>query len=270
MTTKEIIAENNNLQYFLTKPNKKYYENLLVYVRAMSLFRDEQTSEQLLLEILQDILEAQNDGRTAEEYFGKNPKQIADDIIHQLSFDLVSTLKIIFYGIGAFWLFTSLPELVFPGEDFDIGKFLITSIYISFFALFTLHLLGYSVYYYQSKIRKISVYSLVALSLTIGVGLQIWLSTPWKIQLNGVVGIALIGLILAGLTYLFYNVDDKKLWSSLVPLILISAISGIITRTNILYETFTIENIRLGVAIALIIGLVLQSLIIFINFKKQN
>lgn len=76
MQTSELIQINTTLQESLTKENEKYYGNLLVYVRGMALFRDEKKSEELLLEVLQDMLDAQDQGVSAEEYFGENPKKM--------------------------------------------------------------------------------------------------------------------------------------------------------------------------------------------------
>lgn len=83
MTTKELIKENNRLRKQLTDENKKYYEDLLLYIRING-HKQEQATEETLLEILQDILEAQKNGRSAQAFFGKNPKEISDEILTAL------------------------------------------------------------------------------------------------------------------------------------------------------------------------------------------
>lgn len=270
MKTNELIEENTQLQQLLTKTNEKYYANLVIYVRTMSLFRDEEKSEALLLEILQDILEAQEKGDTAEEYFGKNPKQIANEIIHNLSLSLSDTLKIILYGLGSFLLFTIFSELTFPTQGFDIGSFLFTSVYAILFAVLLLYFLGYSVYHYQSKLIKVLFTGIFILGVAIGVGLRTSIATSWKIDLSGSSGIFIIGISLLCLTYLFYKVKNKKLWVPFIPIVLISAVSGILFRSNSLYAIFPVRDIEISVAIALICGLLLQGLLLFINLRKQN
>ncbi|MGB7459654.1 MAG: hypothetical protein WA887_02130, partial [Carnobacterium jeotgali] len=84
MEKNELIETNASLQDSLTKENEKYYGNLLIYIRTMAVFRDVKKSEELLLEVLRDILDAQEQGFSAEEYFGENPKKVADEIIKQL------------------------------------------------------------------------------------------------------------------------------------------------------------------------------------------
>ncbi|MDN6640295.1 MAG: hypothetical protein L0L10_05885 [Tetragenococcus sp.] len=269
MKTNEIIEENTNLQNYLTKTNEKYYGNLLTYVRAKSLFRDEQKSEQLLLDILQDLVEAQKSRMTAEEYFGKNPKQIADEIVRNLPINPASTLKTILYSLGAFLLFALLPELIFPTEGFDIGSFLITGVYTMLFVLIALYLLGYSVYRYQSKLIKVVSNILFALGIAIGVGLLTLISTPWRINLSGRMGVFVICLTMACLIYLFYRTKNKRLWSPFIPLVLITGLSGIASRTNKLYTIFSITQVEKGIATALICGLILQGLLIVVHFKKK-
>lgn len=83
MKVKQLIKENYQLQQQLDGANKQYYESLLVYIRSTN-FKQEQAKEEVLLEMGQHILEAQMHAQSAEEVFGKNPKQLADDIIDNL------------------------------------------------------------------------------------------------------------------------------------------------------------------------------------------
>lgn len=83
MNVTELIKQNNEYREKLSEPSKKYYEEILVYMRTAS-GKNELAIEESLMEILQDILEAQKSGQTAEEYFGKNPKKLCDDLIEEL------------------------------------------------------------------------------------------------------------------------------------------------------------------------------------------
>lgn len=100
MKTSHLVERNNELQKHLTEENRKYYGNLLVYIRIMSIIRDEEKSEEMLLEILEDILEGQENGQSAEHYLGKNPKQVADNIIHELPVNIIDTIKMIIGSLG--------------------------------------------------------------------------------------------------------------------------------------------------------------------------
>ncbi len=76
MKAVSLIKRNNDLRKELTLENKKYYEELMVYIRANSTFKSELDVEQILLDILNDILEAQFNNQTAQSYFGKDPNSL--------------------------------------------------------------------------------------------------------------------------------------------------------------------------------------------------
>lgn len=75
-----LIKQNNERRKLLNEENMAYYENLLVYIRT-SPFKDDQATEEVLVELLEHLLSAQQDGKTAEDVFGKAPKELADEII---------------------------------------------------------------------------------------------------------------------------------------------------------------------------------------------
>ncbi|MDM5333284.1 DUF1129 family protein [Ureibacillus composti] len=83
LTVKDIVRQNNEKRKLLTLENEIYYENMLVYIRTNA-FRDEKATEEVLLEMLDHLLDAQAEGKTAEEVFGKSPKELAEEIITSL------------------------------------------------------------------------------------------------------------------------------------------------------------------------------------------
>lgn len=83
VNTKELIKENNEKRDRLTEQNEQYYTDLLIYMRSKFLL-SERATEELLIEMLDHLLEAQTHGKTAEEVFGKEPKAYADELIEQL------------------------------------------------------------------------------------------------------------------------------------------------------------------------------------------
>ena len=89
MTSEQLIEKNNQLREQLNPANKAYYENLLLYLRTKSLSKNDHQVETLLLEILQDMLEAQANGVSSEDYFGKSPQTYANDLIKVLPNDFI-------------------------------------------------------------------------------------------------------------------------------------------------------------------------------------
>lgn len=83
MEAKQLIELNNRRRTELTSENEKYYSDFLTYIR-LQLFLSEQQSEEILMEILDHLIEGQNDGKSAEEIFGDDPKEFADELIEQI------------------------------------------------------------------------------------------------------------------------------------------------------------------------------------------
>ncbi|SEQ76774.1 Uncharacterized membrane-anchored protein [Virgibacillus subterraneus] len=83
MNAKAIIELNNEKREQLNEENLKYYEDMLVYIR-LNTNKSEQQTEEVLLELLEHILQAQEEGRTAEEIFGKDPKTYCKEIIGEI------------------------------------------------------------------------------------------------------------------------------------------------------------------------------------------
>lgn len=61
MTEKEMVALNNERRQQLTKENKAYYEDMLVYLRTSRIPAIK--TEELLLEMLDHLLAAQKEGK---------------------------------------------------------------------------------------------------------------------------------------------------------------------------------------------------------------
>ena len=81
--TKDLVRENNQKQKLLTKENEKLYSDFLLYIRT-NFNVSEQEGEEILMDILDHLLAAQEEGRTAEDLFGDDPKAYADELIELL------------------------------------------------------------------------------------------------------------------------------------------------------------------------------------------
>lgn len=83
MKAKDLIRLNNEKRKQLSEENLQYYEELLVYIR-LSFHNAELDTEEILSELLDHLLEAQAEGRTARDIFGDDPKKYADSILGEL------------------------------------------------------------------------------------------------------------------------------------------------------------------------------------------
>lgn len=75
----ELVELNNKKRELLTPENEVAYGDMLVYLRLANV--PEQQVEELLLEILDHLIEAQKDGKNAYDIFGDNLQSYCDELI---------------------------------------------------------------------------------------------------------------------------------------------------------------------------------------------
>ena len=84
MNIRNLLEYNNKLRMQLNEENKKYYEELLVACRAKAIIAKEAELEIQLLEILQDLISYQKQGKNFPETFGNDINKLSDSIIELL------------------------------------------------------------------------------------------------------------------------------------------------------------------------------------------
>ena len=144
---KELVEQNNRLREHLTQENKVYYEDILLYMRTFGFFYEELETEQHLMTILQDILEAQKHGESAEEYFGKDPKEVVDQLTKQ--FDRPSW-KSIFKMSGMVFLISTFFTI--------FGSFTAPTLQVNVFAILLDGILSIALVYGVFKLLHLSIY----------------------------------------------------------------------------------------------------------------
>lgn len=166
MTVDELLELNNERRKLLTKENLKYYEDIILYVRLAD-DKSEQEIEEILAELLDHLIQAQHEGRTAQQIFGNNPKQYLNEIIGELpklvtkKRTLTFTMAILYFfaaGAACTGIFDIITSYVFhlnePIKEVYIGSFVvknIVSIPIVFVLLYTV------IWYFRwSCFRKIN------------------------------------------------------------------------------------------------------------------
>lgn len=226
----DIIELNNHYRELLNEDNKIFYEDILVYIRSKSFFKDERQIEESLLEILTDIIDAQNENIQAEDYFGKNSKEISNEILKNTkksSFkdNLISTLHITYI----YALVLLFPELLNSSEVLDLGCFFICLIITLPFIHIILSILGKSVYCINQKKSNFILIILFILYIGIISILDRFLHTPIELRLEGFIGISII--LILGITGIIYCFKNEYL-KALLPVILIGMTIGIIDRLS--------------------------------------
>ena len=208
MNNTKLIEENNQLRKQLTSLNKKYYEDLLTYIRAKSVFSPEKEVEQILFDILSDMLVAQSNGETAEDYFGKEPKSLADEIIKALPKSFLETVKLVGFNLLEYLILFTIPNITLPSAKFDLGKLIMFALISFIFALGILWLIGQETYQ-KNKFKKIFSYVMgVLFFLIITLG-SVFVKTTLSFSLPGWTGIITI-LVLFTIATANYVVMRKQ------------------------------------------------------------
>jgi uncharacterized membrane-anchored protein len=133
---KQLIEMNNKRRTELTPENEKYYSDFLIYIR-LQLFLSEQQSEEILMEILDHLIEGQNEGKSAREIFGDDPKAFADKLIEQIPKEnkrnLIRFFSSIVLGLVSYFFMIRGVVILVVGffKDVDIVVYPVKSVVVS-------------------------------------------------------------------------------------------------------------------------------------------
>ncbi|EHO50180.1 DUF1129 family protein [Lentilactobacillus kisonensis] len=239
MNSATLITRNNQLREELTSENKKYYEDLMVYIRSKSTFKRESDIEQILFDILTDIIDAQSNGQSARNYFGHDPKTSADAILKSLPRSFAESLKFGLAIIACYVLVFAIPALISPVAGLDLGNLAIMAILGLAFALLVLRLINQSIYQ-ERRAFKILGYGIGMVAfIIISIG-GIFIKTPVVLHLNGWIGISVIAALFIFATYLYIKVFHHDLPATIIYAVIgIYALLGIGTRLPVVDEWLT-------------------------------
>ncbi|CAH1851614.1 hypothetical protein [Convivina intestini] len=263
MKVNDMIESNNFLREKLNPENKKYYENLLMYVRLSSWHHTDQAIETYLLSVLQDILDAQSDGQTAEDYFGQNPKHLADEFLAQLPNSPWSALKLALIIYMSYIFMSLLPALIIPDKGVDLGNLILSSFYLLLLVWLGDKFLANIIYSMQSifQHRWLNILSLwLGSSLVAGSFFLVMfiLKTPLVVKFFGWTGIIVIIILMAILIVVGHIFRDKKLSLPLTLFGLVLGGLGILTRMpkigSYLTQDATGKLVLAGILCLLFIG----------------
>ena len=84
MNITDLIKQNNELRSQLNQENKKYYEELLIACRMKNTTKKESELEIQLLEILQDLILYQKQGKNFTDVFGDDINKLSSSILIEL------------------------------------------------------------------------------------------------------------------------------------------------------------------------------------------
>ena len=275
-TTQQMIQQNNELREQLTRDNKKYYEELLMYIRLSNWLKDNKEMEERLLEILQDIISAQEDGLSAQDYFGKEPKETADEVLSNISISWIEGWKLIGILLGASTILPLLFELSTGNQTINVLNLIINILAISIGVLICLMIIKSGLF---KKRKKQSLYESVLIGLTFASAVIVLVIAPHilpdvgNIVLSDEVGLGLVTIIAVGITWKIRALpkDERLIWSGVLPIVWILFV---ITALNYFPVTSSWIETVMGKTTAGIIGLLLgvaaNYLIVFYAMKREK
>ncbi|ANU22850.1 DUF1129 family protein [Planococcus donghaensis] len=217
----ELIEENNRKRELLNVENEKIYTDVLQYVRT-DLRVGEQAAEELLMDLLDHLIEAQENGKEAQDLFGNSFEAYADELIANMPAENKRNILVLFstgilglagwfalsYGIinGMISIFTPVDNEFALGSVFLILLSLILVGILGIFVIF--RVIRFSVF--KPKVNEWKVYVLsglfgmVGFAFVVGVGL-------FFDGIGPVIQIQWWVLLLAGLVLLGINKGVSRL-----------------------------------------------------------
>ncbi|HFI0401100.1 TPA: hypothetical protein ACGOYC_001254 [Streptococcus suis] len=212
----------------LTKENKAYMRKLHAYLMLASAFHEqEERATELLLSIYQDVLDAQADGQSAEDFLGKDSKQMADDLLSYLppigfvEVANLSGLMLIIY-LGSQWLMdfagTGTISLNWLG--------LICDALLSLLLPAGIFLIIRGLIYQTSKIKVWASFLCIPLLFLVICGLRLWV-IPKEPDLVLTGWGLLVPLTLLGLALLFFQ-KEKLVRYVFLPTYLFMIVGGVV------------------------------------------
>lgn len=217
----------SSLQGRLTKENKAYMRKLHTYLILASAFHEqEERATELLLSIYQDVLDAQADGQPAEDFLGKDSKQMVDELLSDLPpirwyyglrlTGLISLVYISWFFLGLFGV-TGEMVLEWRGLLCD----LLLALILPSSAFFILKNLVYE----RSKIKSYLLMGMWGLNFVGLVGLRFWISRQFYEGVPLPLWASLL-IILGIAVGLFYYRSKSAIVDTLIPAYVLTVLSG--------------------------------------------
>ncbi|MBJ7627487.1 hypothetical protein [Weissella confusa] len=190
------ILKINQLTDQLTPENKSYLENLIVYVRGRTLLKNEEQVNASLYEISADILDAQQNGESAENFFSQTPKETGDELIK--NFDAASPLSTIGLFLMIFAiinLFGLLTNFLHPVLEINLVNAILNASVGSLLVISIFNLITASVYAKKSYLYYISIGILWVIAIGVLVFINQKFASDFNITIQSPYDLIIIALI---------------------------------------------------------------------------
>lgn len=139
----------------LNDSNQNYFASLAEYLRTKKLVKSELELEETIAGMLADLLEAQEKGISAEEYFGRQPSVLADEILENV--ETLSGRTLLFFLVNLGLLFVTLVMNTWAvkggGLEVPLANLLLQLVFVALAIWLMMKTMNEGVYKKVSKLK---------------------------------------------------------------------------------------------------------------------
>ncbi|KRM95484.1 hypothetical protein FC19_GL001798 [Liquorilactobacillus aquaticus DSM 21051] len=268
--------ETNELKKQLEGSNAKFFDDLRSYLLTSGIFYDEEDVTEQIYNVCLDLIEAQENGQTAEEYFGKDSRKLANSMIKNFKkAGFKEMVDITLIPIGIFWLITFLSDFAHPGAlKINVIEYLLMAGLSIALTCIIFSLVHKSIYLSENNIlRKSKVVGYIVGTVFFASFVLLFLAisswTPDFLTIKIVYPYDTILILALAVIFTFWIVSSKQIYLyPITPFIFLIALVGIIQRIPVMVDIIGAGNIKYLSVGAAVIGFLANIVWSRIQVKK--
>ncbi|AUJ29058.1 hypothetical protein [Liquorilactobacillus hordei] len=259
---REIRNKLNELEKELKGTNATFFEDLRGYLITSSLFYEELDVTEQTYNVCVDLIEAQENGQTAQEYFGKDSRKLADSMIKNFKHaSYREVIELILLPVGIYWAITFISNFATKGAlKINILEYLLIALLSVGMIVIVFEAVHKSIYLSENNLLRKSkviqfIIGTIFFSCIIGTFVAISVFTPpvWIVKFLYPSDVILMLTIIA--IFLGWIIIGKKReLYSITPFIILMAAVGIAQRIPAVLTIVGANNIKFLAVGAAIIG----------------
>ncbi|MBZ2406464.1 DUF1129 domain-containing protein [Liquorilactobacillus hordei] len=259
---REIRNKLNELEKELKGTNATFFEDLRGYLITSSLFYEELDVTEQTYNVCVDLIEAQENGQTAQEYFGKDSRKLADSMIKNFKHaSYREVIELILLPVGIYWAITFISNFATKGAlKINILEYLLIALLSVGMIVIIFEAVHKSIYLSENNLLRKSkviqfIIGTIFFSCIIGTFVAISVFTPpvWIVKFLYPSDVILMLTIIA--IFLGWIIIGKKReLYSITPFIILMAAVGIAQRIPAVLTIVGANNIKFLAVGAAIIG----------------
>lgn len=263
---REIRNKLNELEKKLKGTNATFFEDLRGYLITSSLFYEELDVTEQTYNVCVDLIEAQENGQTAQEYFGKDSRKLADSMIKNFKHaSYREVIELILLPVGIYWAITFISNFATKGAlKINILEYLLIALLSVGMIVIVFEAVHKSIYLSENNLLRKSkviqfIIGTIFFSCIIGTFVAISVFTPpvWIVKFLYPSDVILMLTIIA--IFLGWIIIGKKReLYSITPFIILMAAVGIAQRIPAVLTIVGANNIKFLAVGAAIIGFLIN------------